>query len=113
VGCGYVSGACRVRVGGSAAVEASDWRIMSKRFVPVQSVVTVDKKGRMRRFQADHKQRDGTLGYTEAEVAGVSLGLFRVVEVDPGDGDVGVEQATAAPGEKRAARPRKKTGDKS
>lgn len=71
---------------------------MPKRYVPNRAFVTVDKRGTLRRFNPDYKQRDGTLGYTEEQIVGLeNVASFRVITVDTGE----VEQATAAPGEKR------------
>lgn len=72
---------------------------MSKRFVATSSF----SLGRGRVFVTNYKQKDGTLGYTENEVGGLTKQQIRdhfdVVDVS---GEKVVEQATAAPGELRA-----------
>ncbi len=58
--------------------------------------------GRGRRFNPDHRQPDGSFGYTDQQVDGLSKQQIRdhfdVVDVSGGQ----VEQATSAPGEKRS-----------
>lgn len=79
---------------------------MAERYIPAHDFVCADKQGQRRMFHVRHRRPDGTFGYTPDEVKGLfgdHLRMFRVVEVT---GDEVVEQATAAPGEKRAARPR-------
>ena len=58
--------------------------------------------GRGKTFVANHKQKDGTLGYSEADVSQLTKKQIRdhfdIVEVS---GESVVEAATAAPGELR------------
>lgn len=87
---------------------------MSIRYVPRSSFVLVDKKGRQRQFNPNRRRSDGTLGYTKDEVDGLykeQLRSFKTVGVDVED-EV-VEQATAAPGEKRSLSRRSKVKDES
>ena len=56
-------------------------------------------------FHPDHRDRaTGLPGYPEAQVPKELRGSFRAIDI--GDADGPVEQATAAPGEKRATKPR-------
>lgn len=77
---------------------------MEKRYIPNAPFSAMDKKGRRRLYVADFRRQDGTIGYTEPEVADLyaaQLKSFRIIEVGlPGV----VEQATAAPGEKRSVK---------
>lgn len=69
---------------------------MSKRYMPKDSFTL----GRGRTYSTNRRNADGTTGYFEEEVKDLSkrhLAAFRVIDVD-GDG---IEQATAAPGERR------------
>lgn len=68
---------------------------MAKRYIPTTSM----SFGRGRVFIEHRFRPDGTVGYTEEEVAGLSkkqLQSFRVVEVDI------PEEATAVPGKRRS-----------
>lgn len=78
---------------------------MAVRYVPTVDVSLRDKYNRKLIFHANHIRRDGTQGYTTEELHGLTrdhMNLFRVIEVS---GDEIVEQATRAPGEKRARKP--------
>jgi hypothetical protein len=69
---------------------------MSKRYIPKDSFTL----GRGRTYSTNRRNADGTVGYFEEEVGHLPkqhLAAFRVVDVE----GEGVEQATAAPGEKR------------
>lgn len=69
---------------------------MVKRFVPRSSI----SFGPGKLYTPQHRQPDGTPGYTEDQVSGLSdkqLNSFRAIEIIGDD----VEEATAAPGEKR------------
>lgn len=77
---------------------------MTVRYVPASDLVVGDRQGVRRIFKAHHVRPDGTLGYSEEEVAGLyrdHLASFRKVEVEI------IEQATAAPGEKRTRKTEK------
>ena len=82
---------------------------MAKRYIPRSPFTVRDKRGIKRSFNPDRKGRDGTLGYSEDEVANLyadHLKSFRV-ETVAGDTvleDEVVEVATSAPGEKRTAK---------
>lgn len=89
---------------------------MAVRYIPKQKagVFLVDRSGRKRFFQGQRRLPDGTLGYTTEELKGLSrdnLRMFRKVDVSGTDvtDDGVVEQATAAPGEKRTVGRGKKT----
>jgi hypothetical protein len=86
------------------------------RYVPKQKagVFLVDRSGKKRFFKGQRRLPDGTLGYKPDEIKGLSrdaMKAFRKVEVSGSDiiEDETVEQATAAPGEKRAVSRGKKT----
>ena len=69
---------------------------MAKRYIPAGSFTT----GRGRTYLQRWVRKDGTQGYVEEELEGLSKAQkasFRVVEVSGEH----VEEATAAPGEKR------------
>jgi hypothetical protein len=73
---------------------------MSVRYVPKKDFYCVDRKGRKRFYKASHRRSDGTAGYVRDEVTDLyrnHLGMFLKVDDVPV-----VEQATAAPGERRA-----------
>lgn len=79
---------------------------MAVRYVANSDFVVADKKGRRRLFKRNHRRQDGTIGYLPEEITGLyrdHLRMFKETTVDGED----VEQATAAPGEKRSV-PRKK-----
>jgi hypothetical protein len=87
---------------------------MAVRYVPKHKsgVFLVDKSGRKRFFQGQRRLPDGTLGYKPDEIKGLSrdaMRAFRIVEVSGSEIEEDVEQATQAPGEKRARRPKKET----
>lgn len=71
---------------------------MAKRYIPLDSF----SLGRGKVFVPGYQQIDGTQGYTEDQVSALSKKQLRhfFQEVDISGGSV-VEQATAAPGEKR------------
>lgn len=65
-----------------------------KRYIPTTSI----SFGRGKVFAEHHQRYDGTVGYTEEEVAGLTkkqLKSFRVLEIEM------PEEATAVPGERR------------
>lgn len=69
---------------------------MSKRYIPKDSFTL----GRGRTYSTNRRNDDGTIGYFEEEIKDLPknhLSAFRVVDVE-GDG---IEEATAAPGERR------------
>jgi hypothetical protein len=75
---------------------------MAVRYVPKHDFVCADRKGRRRVFRKNNVRRDGSIGYEASELEGLyrdHLGMFEKFEMSGGEI---VEQATAAPGEKRA-----------
>lgn len=73
---------------------------MATRFIPKSDFIVADKQGRRRMFKARHRRNDGSPGYLAEEIKGLyrdHLKMFREVDIT----GEGVEQATAAPGEKR------------
>ena len=84
---------------------------MAQRFVVKRDVHLVDRQGRRRFYKRNHLRRDGTVGYLPEEITGLSRDQLKFFVENRVDGD-GVEQATAAPGEKRSVRKsREKTED--
>lgn len=74
---------------------------MATRYLPPSPFATM-VHGVRTVFNPDYKQKDGTFGYTAEQIAGLPKEIrdtFRKIEVT---GEDIVEQATAAPGEKRA-----------
>lgn len=79
---------------------------MAARYTVKKDVFLVGRDGRKRFFSINKKNRDGTVGYTDEDLKGLTrdqLTFFTKMEVSGGDI---VEQATQAPGEKRARKPR-------
>ena len=82
---------------------------MAKRYVPRSPFAVRDKRGVRLVFNPDRRGPDGSLGYTEDELAHLYKEHrkgFAVQEVFGSDivEDDEVEQATAAPGEKRSVK---------
>lgn len=83
---------------------------MAKRYIPNNPFSITDKKRVRRVFVPDRKGRDGTRGYTAAELKDVPkahLASFRIEEVGGAhviEDDEVIEAATATPGEKRTAK---------
>jgi hypothetical protein len=75
--------------------------MMAKRFIVKRDVYVVDRTGRQRFYRRNHVREDGTVGYTPEEIKGLSRDHLRMFTENSVDGE-GVEQATAAPGEKRS-----------
>lgn len=79
---------------------------MAIRYVVKKDVFLVGKDGRKRFFKAGKANRDGSIGYTAEELVGLTrdhLMFFEQIEMS---GAGVVEQATQAPGEKRARKPK-------
>lgn len=77
---------------------------MAKRYIPRSSFTMPDKKGRKRTFVKDRIGRDGTVGYSEEEVANLTKTQLKSFDVQEVEGETVVERATAAPGEKRSVK---------
>jgi hypothetical protein len=76
---------------------------MATRYVAKRDQFLVDRQGKKRFFKRNNIRRDGTVGYTPDELKGLSRDQLRMFVETTVDGE-GVEQATAAPGEKRSVR---------
>lgn len=76
---------------------------MAQRFVAKKDVHMVDRQGRRRFYKRNHMRRDGTVGYLPEEITGLSRDQLKMFVENTVEGE-GVEQATAAPGEKRSVR---------
>jgi hypothetical protein len=82
---------------------------MARHYIPV-APFNVYIGGVKAVFHPDHVDRtSGLPGYPEDQVPKELRGSFRAIDI--GDADGPVEQATAAPGEKRATKPRAGKGD--
>lgn len=82
---------------------------MPVRYIASRDFYVADKNGRKRFFKSSHRGRDGFSGYTSDEVKGLyrdHMSFFKKVEVQ----NEIVEQATAAPGEKRSRKPKADDG---
>lgn len=85
---------------------------MAARFVPRGPFNCTDKKGIPRSFSPNHRRPDGTFGYTADEIATLdpaqkkTFVRFEVTgeTVVEDRRDEPVEQATAAPGQKRVTK---------
>ena len=86
---------------------------MAQRYVAKRDVFLVDRQGRKRFFKRNRQRPDGTVGYAPDEIVGLSRDQLKMFTASTVEGE-GVEQATAAPGEKRSVRKsREKTEDTS
>lgn len=79
---------------------------MATRYMVKKDVFIVDRTGHSRFYSANKKNQDGTVGYLPEDLKGLTRDhvdmFFEKVEMS---GAGIVEQATQAPGEKRARKP--------